>query len=99
MKTEKEYLEAILQPFSELDAKKSSQIHSYLKLVLAANQKTNLTAITDWNEAVVKHFYDSLAITRWPYWRGGAKKMELGAGGGGRRAPAPSSIFFVPPRQ
>ena len=37
------------------------RLESYLRLLLEANQVMNLTAVTDWDEAVIRHLEDSLA--------------------------------------
>jgi len=82
MTTEREYLANLLQPFSGIDARKIEQLYAFLKLVLEANQKTNLTAITNWEEAVVKHLYDSLFVTCRLHWEGASRVLDIGAGAG-----------------
>ena len=42
----------VLQPVTTLDQDQLHQLEEYLKLVLEVNQGKNLTAITDWEEAV-----------------------------------------------
>ncbi len=37
------------------------RLEEYLRLLLEANRQMNLTAVTDWDEAVVRHLEDSLA--------------------------------------
>lgn len=41
-----------------------SQFYTYYKLLIEWNEKINLTAITDFEEVLSKHFLDSLAIGR-----------------------------------
>ena len=36
----------------------------YIRLVLERNQNVNLTAVTDFDDAMVKHVEDSLALLR-----------------------------------
>ncbi|HEY8345620.1 MAG TPA: 16S rRNA (guanine(527)-N(7))-methyltransferase RsmG [Bacillota bacterium] len=95
MRSEQEYLAKLLQPFPGINTGKIEQLYAYLKLVLEENQRTNLTAITDWEEAVVKHLYDSLFVTRWSRWTAALKIIDLGAGAGFPGIPL--AILF--PRQ
>ncbi len=44
----------------DLDDNKKSQLKTYMDLLLEWNEKFNLTAITDPNEILEKHFYDSV---------------------------------------
>src|SRR5690606_19236764 len=55
---------------------------AFLHLVLEVNQEKNLTAITDWEEAVVKHLYDSLIVMQWAQWPRQAQILDLGSGAG-----------------
>ena len=48
--------------------------------MLAVNSYTNLTAITDWDEIIVKHLADCCAVL--PYIPEGAKVLDVGCGGG-----------------
>ncbi len=76
------FMNDILQPFTELDPEKREKLFAYLNLVLETNQSTNLTAITSWEEAVVKHLYDSLIIIRLTAWSQWQKLLDLGSGAG-----------------
>lgn len=40
------------------------KFYHFYGLLIAWNQKMNLTAITEWDEVVIKHFIDSLAIVK-----------------------------------
>ncbi len=40
------------------------KFYQYMKLLLEWNEKINLTAITDENEIIIKHFIDSLTISK-----------------------------------
>lgn len=48
--------------------------------MLEVNAHTNLTAITDWNEIIVKHLAD--CCLAFPYIPEGAKVLDVGCGGG-----------------
>lgn len=48
----------------ELDQHQLDQFFNYYQLLVEYNQKMNLTAITAFEEVVLKHFYDSLLINR-----------------------------------
>ncbi len=59
------------------------QFHRYFQLLVAWNEKINLTAITEENEVYLKHFYDSLA----PILQGHIENvplslLDIGAGAG-----------------
>lgn len=55
----KEYLKEIK---IELDEKQVKQFYTYMNLLIEWNEKINLTAITDPEEIIIKHFVDSLTI-------------------------------------
>ena len=65
------FTDPLLQSFEE-----------YMKTVLFWNQKVNLTAITDPEEFVVKHFLDSLAICGDPAIEKADHILDMGTGGG-----------------
>lgn len=48
----------------ELTKKQEDQLEKYYNLLIEENKKTNLTRITDKEEVYLKHFYDSLTITK-----------------------------------
>lgn len=54
----------------------------FLQILLEVNQKTNLTAIKDYNDAYIKHLQDSLAIYLWNDWKQVRSGIDLGTGGG-----------------
>lgn len=60
----------------------AEQLSLYGSLLLAWNEKINLTAITDPNEIVVKHFIDSLSLLK--HWQAtpGAALLDVGTGAG-----------------
>lgn len=44
--------------------KQLNQLEEYYKLLIEWNEKINLTAITDKNQVYLKHFYDSLTVSK-----------------------------------
>lgn len=48
----------------EISEKKLEQLEKYYKLLIEYNKVMNLTGITDKEEVYLKHFYDSLTITK-----------------------------------
>lgn len=64
----------------ELTQEQVEQFERYMVLLLEYNQKFNLTAITEQNEIVTKHFLDSLTcISHIPQ---GSKIADVGSGAG-----------------
>ncbi|MGE5605196.1 MAG: 16S rRNA (guanine(527)-N(7))-methyltransferase RsmG [Bacteroidota bacterium] len=59
-----------------------NRVIEYIRILLEANQTTNLTAITDFNEALVKHIYDSLLIMTLPEFESASNFIDVGSGGG-----------------
>ena len=47
-----------------IDDKKLEQLEEYYNLVIEKNKVMNLTGITNKNEFYLKHFYDSLTISK-----------------------------------
>ena len=48
----------------ELTPKQETNLEKYYNLLVETNQTTNLTRITNKKEVYLKHFYDSLTITK-----------------------------------
>ena len=57
-----------------------NQFHEYMNLLLEWNEKINLTAITDPNEVILKHFIDSLTINK--YIKENSTLADVGTGAG-----------------
>ena len=66
----------------ELDDKALERFNTYAKLLVEWNDKINLTAITQPEEIVVKHFVDSLTIFSYVNIPEGAKVIDVGTGAG-----------------
>ena len=68
-----EYRDRIKEAFSEIDISLSdtqaSQFEQYYRLLIKKNEVMNLTAITDFEEVLSKHFLDSLMICRMKSWK------------------------------
>lgn len=47
-----------------IDEEKINQLNKYYEMLVEKNKVMNLTAITEYDEVVIKHFVDSLAITK-----------------------------------
>ena len=63
-----------------LDEQKSDKLYNYMKLLLKWNENINLTAITDKDEIILKHFIDSLTINK--YIKSNDMVMDIGTGAG-----------------
>lgn len=57
-----------------------NQFYKYMNLLLEWNEKINLTAITDPNEVILKHFIDSLTINK--YIKENSTLADVGTGAG-----------------
>ncbi|MDR2089491.1 MAG: 16S rRNA (guanine(527)-N(7))-methyltransferase RsmG [Clostridiales Family XIII bacterium] len=55
---------------------------AYRELVLLRNERVNLTAITDGEEFVAKHFADSVLCADWPETRAARRIIDVGTGAG-----------------
>ena len=49
----------------EISLEDANKFYKYMKLLLEWNEKINLTAITEENEVIIKHFIDSLTIYKY----------------------------------
>lgn len=58
------------------------KLDQFIKILLQANQTVNLTSITEYNEAIVKHIYDSLIIMTIPEFKSAKTVIDIGSGGG-----------------
>ncbi len=68
------------------------KLERYYELLIDTNQKINLTAITDYDEVMLKHFADSLSVLRFIDIVPEEKVLDLGTGGGFPGIPL--KIFF-----
>ena len=63
-----------------LNDKQLEQFYKYMQLLLEWNEKMNLTAITEPNDIILKHFIDSLTILN--YIGNGKNVLDIGTGAG-----------------
>ena len=81
------------------DEKTLEKFRLYMEGVLRWNEKVNLTAITDRNEFVVKHFIDSLICLDYPELKDAKKIIDVGTGAGFPGVPlavtAPEKDFVL----
>jgi len=74
-------LSQLLLPFGlELSANQTSQLLTYLDLLMRWNRKINLTAIRSEEECVRRHFGESLYVSRWLHLEG--RVLDVGTGAG-----------------
>ena len=64
----------------ELSEYQLKQFNDYYHFLVEYNEKVNLTAITDEDGVILKHFVDSVAVI--PYISEGASVVDVGCGGG-----------------
>ena len=76
----KEMKEKALKIDVNLSDLQVEKFYKYLLELLDWNTRMNLTAITEENEVIVKHFMDSLTINK--YIPKGAKLIDVGTGAG-----------------
>lgn len=70
------------QHCSYLTDEQLEQFDTYARLLVEWNEKMNLTAITEPDEIVIKHFVDSLAFLEYADLPQGAKVIDVGTGAG-----------------
>lgn len=80
--TPKELQQASAQLGLDLTAAQLDQFKAYYDLLVAWNEKMNLTAITDAGEVYLKHFYDSLTLMAAYPLAGHLRLVDVGAGAG-----------------
>lgn len=64
------------------DNAKIKQFLDYYELLIEKNKVMNLTAITEYEEVVVKHFLDSISIGKYIEFKEGASLIDVGTGAG-----------------
>ncbi len=64
----------------EINDNQIDKFYKYMEMLLEWNQKINLTAITDCEEIILKHFVDSLTIEK--YIEKGSYLVDVGTGAG-----------------
>ncbi len=74
--------EDALQFDVELSEKQLSQFYRYYEMLIDWNEKINLTAITDFDEVLKKHFLDSISIGRIMKQYDSVSILDIGTGAG-----------------
>ena len=64
----------------KLNEKQTEKFYNYMNLLVEWNEKMNLTAITEPNEVILKHFIDSLTINK--YIDQDSSLIDVGTGAG-----------------
>ncbi len=64
----------------ELSDYQAKQFYQYYILLIEANKQFNLTAITDFDEVITKHFVDS--VVNYTYFKQDASVCDIGSGAG-----------------
>ena len=77
---EKEIMGYVEELGIKLSKEQAGMFFNYMNLLLEWNEKINLTAITEEKEVIVKHFVDSLTISK--YIPEGASLIDVGTGAG-----------------
>ena len=75
-------LRELCADFIELDDTALSRLSDYGNLLLEWNEKMNLTAITEPDEVLIKHFYDCILFFKHVEVPQGAKIIDVGTGAG-----------------
>lgn len=79
----KNYLEQITNGAVSLDSNQLQQFEEYYEMLVEKNKVMNLTAITEREEVILKHFIDSLAIAGYvKLWEQSYKIIDVGTGAG-----------------
>ena len=64
----------------DISIEKAKRFYAYMKIMLEWNEKINLTAITEENEIILKHFIDSISINK--HIKNSNKIIDVGTGAG-----------------
>lgn len=64
----------------DINEEQINRFYDYMNLLIEWNKKINLTAITDYNEIILKHFVDSLTINK--YIKENNYVVDVGTGAG-----------------
>ncbi len=65
-----------------LSDSQAQQFVDYMSLLREWNEKINLTAITEPEEVITKHFLDSMSVYATPYVKEGTSVIDVGTGAG-----------------
>lgn len=79
--SEKEFIESLKELGVSLTKDQTEKFRIYADFLLEYNNHTNLTAIKDRNEVYLKHFYDSLLLSKYTKLKK-EKVLDIGSGAG-----------------
>lgn len=80
---DKEKMEKLIEQYDlSVDSNAVSRFDVFSALLVSWNEKINLTAITEPDEIVIKHFIDCLMILKYVDIEKGAKCIDVGCGAG-----------------
>lgn len=79
MKQLETYLQQLNIPFDQM---MTDQFAQYLEGILSWNEKINLTAITDREEFITKHYVDSVLGYHFPEYQNAERIIDIGTGAG-----------------
>ena len=65
-----------------LDEKALERFENYYNFLVEYNQHTNLTSITEKNDVIIKHFLDSIILTKFFKLNSDTKLIDVGTGAG-----------------
>ncbi|MBR1477261.1 MAG: 16S rRNA (guanine(527)-N(7))-methyltransferase RsmG [Lachnospiraceae bacterium] len=65
-----------------IDDEKLSQLMKYYEMLIETNKVMNLTAITEFDDVMKKHFVDSLSIVKTDVFKEEASLIDIGTGAG-----------------
>ena len=78
-----EFIQNLFKKYEiDLSEKQIEMFMIYLKELKEANEKFNITAITDDNEIIIKHFLDSIMIGKYFDLTKDLSVIDIGTGGG-----------------
>ena len=78
----KNYLEQITNGAASLDSNQLQQFEEYYEMLVEKNKVMNLTAITEYEEVVDKHFIDSILLGSVKELSGKKRVIDVGTGAG-----------------
>ena len=65
-----------------LEKRQLEQFYRYYEILIEKNKVMNLTAITEYEEVIQKHFLDSISIVLWSGFKKNASVIDVGTGAG-----------------
>ena len=80
--TESVFVESLKELNIEVNEEKLAKLNRYYELLVEWNEKINLTAITEKKDVYLKHFYDSLTITKIVDFSNISTFADIGTGAG-----------------